>query len=342
VNDFRFTWESKAFTIGVSAGVTIVTADTTSVGMVLSEADSACYMAKDAGRNRVHVYQANDVALAQRRGEMQWVSRINSALAQNRFVLYGQPIVPIEQIYAPESIDQDVSAEIHLEVLIRMLDENGQQIPPGAFIPSAERYHLMPAIDRWVVRTMFEWLRVNAERFSLVNCWTINLSGQSLSDDSLLEFVREELKRSSFSANRICFEITETAAVANLKGATEMISRLKTEGCHFALDDFGSGMSSFAYLKNLPVDFLKIDGNFIRDITRDRVDRAMVEAVNQIGQVMGIQTIAEFVESKAILDALHKIGVDYAQGYAIASPVPLSSISEEFLARFMPSQLEIA
>lgn len=342
VSDFRFTWENKAFTIGVSAGVTIVSADTSSVSIVLSEADTACYMAKDAGRNRVHVYQADDAALAQRRGEMQWVARINSALSQNRFVLYCQPIVPIEQIYAPESIDRDVTAEIHLEILIRMLDEGGQQIPPGAFIPAAERYHLMPAIDRWVVRTMFEWLRANAERFSIVNCWTINLSGQSLSDDSLLEFVRAEIKKSAFSASRICFEITETAAVANLKGATEMIARLKTEGCYFALDDFGSGMSSFAYLKNLPVDFLKIDGNFIRDITRDRVDRAMVEAVNQIGQVMGIQTIAEFVESKAILDALRVIGVDYAQGYAIAPPVPLETLSEEFLSRFLPSRLEIA
>jgi EAL domain-containing protein (putative c-di-GMP-specific phosphodiesterase class I) len=247
---------------------------------------------------------------------MQWVSRIRQALKEDRFKLFQQPIVAVN----PNSRNYTK----HHEVLIRMLDEEGALLAPGQFMGAAEQFGLMDDIDQWVLRKALEWLAVNAD--SSHRRLAINLSGQSLSSPTFLSTVTDVFAASGVDARRVCFEITETAAIANLENATRFIAALKTRGCEFALDDFGSGMSSFAYLKNLPVNYLKIDGSYVRDLVHDQVDRSMVEAVNQIGHAMGMQTIAEFVEDQATLGALAVIGVDYAQGYGIAKPQPLDTL----------------
>lgn len=324
IEGFKFVWEDKPYGLSASIGITALTSLTASVGDAMSEADSACYMAKDTGRNRVHVYQADDAVMAQRHGEMQWVSRIHQAFTDQRLSLVCQPIMSTEDLVG--NFTPDADQEMLFEVLIRMTDENGKRIPPIAFIPAAERYNLMPSIDRWVVRTMLKWLHDHHDQLDQMTFCTINLSGHSLNDQQFLSFVCDQLEKSAVSGEKICFEITETAAVANLSQAIQFIKILKGYGCRFALDDFGSGMSSFAYLKNLPVDFLKIDGNFVRDIANDPVDYAMVEAVNTVGHVMGIKTIAEFVENNEVLSLLHKLGVDYVQGYAIAMPQSLDEL----------------
>jgi len=316
VKDFRFLWEEHSFETGVSIGLITINQDSHTVADVLSAADVACYAAKDKGRNQIHISQPDDKELEQRRGEMQWVSRIRRAIDENRFRLYYQSIVPL---------NPDAGLEIHRELLIRLMDEKGVLVPPMAFIPAAERYNMMPDIDRWVIKNSFRMLSAQCSN----NCdWicAINLSGQSLCDNSFLDFITDEFKRSGIKPDRICFEITETAAVANLVKASHFISVLKDMGCRFALDDFGSGLSSFAYLKNLKVDYLKIDGCFVRDMMNDPIDSALVEAINQIGHIMGIQTIAEFVENSDIQQAVRKLGVDYAQGYGVARPAPLDEI----------------
>ncbi len=317
VKDFRFVWEDHSFEIGVSIGLAALNAATHNIADVLSVADVACYAAKDSGRNRVHVYQPDDSELKQRRGEMRWVSRLRKAIDEDRFVLYYQPIVPVLPA-------EDV--ELHFEVLIRLLDEQGKQVPPMAFIPAAERYNLMPAVDRWVVHNTMRYLRTLPRDQNNWLC-VMNLSGQSLCDDRFLDFVLEELQSAGVGGEHICFEITETAAIANLRRAVHFMTELKAIGCRFALDDFGSGLSSFAYLKNLKVDYLKIDGGFVKDMVDDPIDCAMVEAITQIGHVMGIQTIAEFVENDAIMSALGRLGVDYAQGYWVAEPRPLDELT---------------
>jgi len=316
VKDFRFVWGEHSFESGVSIGLVTITEDSQSVSDALSAADVACYAAKDKGRNQTHMYQPDDRELQQRRGEMQWVSRIRRAIDEDRFRLYYQTIVPLN----PHG-----GRETHRELLIRLLDEEGKLVPPMAFIPAAERYNLMPDIDRWVIRNSFKLL---GPQFSGDCDWicTINLSGQSLCDESFLSFVARQVELSGVNPDRLCFEITETAAVANLAKASRFISVLKEMGCRFALDDFGSGLSSFAYLKNLKVDYLKIDGSFIKDMMTDPIDHALVDAINQIGHVIGIQTIAEFVENTEILEAVRKLGVDYAQGYGVAKPAAFEDI----------------
>lgn len=318
IKDFRFAWQDRFFDIGVSIGLVPITAASGSMTEVLSAADSACYVAKDQGRNRVHIYQPNDDALARRHGEMQWVQRINDGLEGNRFQLYGQHMIPLAS-----------GAPTFCEILVRLHEEDTGLIPPNAFIPAAERYYLMPNIDRWVVARALamigrsRWAESTSDQPMM---YAVNLSGQSLCDDQFLDFVVTHLHDSGIPPARICFEITETAAIANLTRAIDFMSRLKDIGCRFALDDFGSGLSSFGYLKSLPVDYLKIAGNFIQDIVVDPVDYAMVDAINQIGHVMGLTTIAESVESDAILQKLHELGVDYAQGYGISEPVPLAQL----------------
>ena len=322
VQKFRFVWQDKTFNIGVSIGLVAINADTQQMNSVLSAADAACYIAKNKGRNRVHVYQADDVDQAQQHGEMQWVARINQALEDNRFCLYYQPIVPVTQ---PESLEE------HCEVLLRLIDETGNLVSPMAFMPAAERYNLMQAIDRWVICMVFASLgqhggcRSHCDQ-SLAptqEClYAINLSGASINDEQFIDFVCEQFALHQISPKAICFEITETIAITNLGKAADLIRSLKEFGCRFALDDFGSGMSSFAYLKNLPVDYLKIDGSFVTHILEEPIDLAIVEAINQIGHVMGIQTIAEFVENDAILEKIKALGVDYAQGYGIGKPQP--------------------
>jgi diguanylate cyclase (GGDEF)-like protein/PAS domain S-box-containing protein len=315
IGKFRFAWGDRLFEIGASIGLVAITSDSGSLTDVLSAADSACYAAKDRGRNRVHVYRANDTALLQRRGEMRWVGRIHKALEEDNFCLYYQTMLPLNPAAA---------SGVHYELLLRMKDPEDGLTLPSAFLPAAERYSLMPTLDRWVIRRALSWLSRNGSGNDLATC-AINLSGQSLCDDRFLNFVVDELSQAGVRASQLCFEITETAAIANLSRAMRFISTLKGMGCRFALDDFGSGLSSFTYLKNLPVDYLKIDGTFIKDMMSDPIDHAMVESINQIGHVMRIQTIAEWVESEAILLELKKIGVDYAQGYAISPPLPWES-----------------
>jgi len=313
VRDFRFICDEHSFETGVSIGVVAVDGRTHNLVEVQSAADVACYAAKEGGRNRVHLYVPDDHELQQRQGEMRWVSRIHKAMAEDRFLLYCQPILPV---------DERSVLPNHFEILLRIQDEDGQEVPPMAFIPAAERYNLMPMIDGWAVRNVLR--RVQQSGMRLQNSiWTINISGRSLGDEEFLQLISQELEATEFPAQQICFEITETAAIANLRRASRFIKMLKAKGCKFALDDFGSGLSSFGYLKNLEVDYLKIDGSFVRDIVTDKIDRAMVEAINNLGHVMNIRTIAEFVENQQILDVLRSLKVDYAQGYGIARPLPL-------------------
>jgi len=315
VKKFRFAWQDKVFEIGASIGVVPITTDSGNIVDVLSAADSACYVAKDHGRNRIHVYQPQDIALVQRHGEMQWVHRVNQALSEGRFRLFFQKVLSL----SPDE------REHYGEILVRMVDEEGQMVLPMAFIPAAERYQLMPAIDRWVLSATLTALRERKPTLGDVSICAVNLSGQSLCDDHFLASVVDILDASSLNPAQICFEITETAAIANLTRAMRFISVLKGMGCRFALDDFGSGLSSFMHLKHLPVDFLKIDGSFVRSMVKDPVDAAMVEAINRIGHVMGIRTIAEAVENQAILGRLRDLGVNYAQGTIIARPEPFET-----------------
>lgn len=309
VQNYQFFWEGQSFRVGVSIGMVAITDALCDLRKLMKEADAACYMAKDCGRNRIHVYHPDDIEIAQRHGEMQWVSRINEALRENRFCLYAQTIAPLNG-----------DSEKHYELLIRMLDEKGEMIPPGAFLPAAERYNLISEIDYWVIQQAIELLAANPEFLKKINFISINLSGQSLANHTMLNFIISQLDSSGINGEKICFEITETAAISNLNLAVKFISTLKDKGCQFALDDFGSGLSSFAYLKNLPVDYLKIDGMFVKGIVDDPIDRAMVKSINEIGQIMGMKTIAEFVENNEIRDMLREIGVNYAQGYGVAKP----------------------
>jgi diguanylate cyclase (GGDEF)-like protein/PAS domain S-box-containing protein len=313
VQDFRFTCDNKHFTAGVSIGLVPIPQGGDTLAQVLSAADSACYAAKDKGRNRIHVYAASDEELTQRHGQMQWIPRLHQALADGHLRLYFQPIVPVTG---------EVTGGVHGELLLRLVGEDGQIVSPGSFLPAAERYHQVQPLDRWVIRAALAAVRTQAAP-RVVN-YGINLSGQSLGDTAFLDFVLEQLAQSGVPPQWICFEVTETAAIADLKHARHFIKTLKQRGCRFALDDFGSGLSSFSYLKTLPVDYLKIDGAFVRDMVTDPIDCAMVEAIHRVGQIMGIKTIAESVENEAILEKLKAIGVDYAQGYEIAKPHPLS------------------
>ncbi|PWT73744.1 MAG: GGDEF domain-containing protein [Proteobacteria bacterium] len=310
---FRFGWSDRTFTIGVSIGLVPITQAGETLASVFSAADSSCYAAKEKGRNRVHVYEAGDAMLARRDGEMRWMPRIQQALADERFRLYYQPILPV---------GAGSSNGSHGEILIRMLDESGRIVLPGAFLPAAERYGLMLALDRWVVKRTLEVLSANRTGDGDVS-FAINLSGQSLGAADFLDFVTEQLDATRVTPSKLCFEITETSAVSELAHALRLIDTLKGLGCRFALDDFGTGLSSFSYLKTLPVDYLKIDGGFVTGLVGDDIDQAMVEAVHHIGHMMRLKTIAEWVESRAILLKLKQIGVNYGQGYALGQPRPL-------------------
>ena len=316
VADIRFTWEESSFDVRLSIGLVPFGGDSGSPAALLGQADAACNVAKEKGRDRIQIYEPGNMDMARRHGEMQWVSRITKALAEDRFQLYCQPIKPIAAAGIP-----------HGEVLVRMLDEEGKLIPPGDFIPSAERFGLMPAIDRWVIRNAMHTLgeRYRKGEGEQAGVLAINLSGATLGDEALEAFLLGEMAMTAVPHSALCFEITETAAVGNLAEAAHLIRVLKITGCSFALDDFGSGMSSFMYLKQLPVDYLKIDGSFVRNIESDRISLAMVQSIHTVGKAMGIRTIAEYVENDAILRRLEKMGVDYAQGYAVGRPEPLDS-----------------
>jgi diguanylate cyclase (GGDEF)-like protein/PAS domain S-box-containing protein len=310
VRNFKFTWEERTFRLGASIGVVPISADNADVASVLSAADSACQAAKEAGRNRVHSFEENDIDLMRRRREMQWAARINNALEEGRFELFRQTILPL----------QTAESGAHYELLLRMRDEAGKIVAPDQFMTAAERYGITPSIDRWVIENAFRWLVSEADEREKLTMCSINLSGQSLGDDKFLPYVIDQFHRSGLDATKICFEITETAAIASFSQANRFIQALKELGCKFALDDFGTGLSSFGYLKHFPVDYLKIDGSFVKEILHDPIDREMVRSINEIGHLTGKQTIAEFAENQEIINMLQSMGVDYAQGYGVSQP----------------------
>ncbi|NQD37551.1 EAL domain-containing protein [Permianibacter sp. IMCC34836] len=313
VSQFPFSWGDKSFSVSISVGVAPLFGAGQNWATVLGQADAACYHAKDLGGNQVRVYSDDDVQLAQRHTEMQWVSRIVQALQQDRFQLWAQRIAPV----------LPGNGGGHQEILVRMVDVDGSLIPPGMFLPAAERFNLVLMLDRWVVGRTLDWMAQRQKKNQPPIRCAINLSGASINQSLFHQFVADELQRSGVTPSLVCFEVTETAAIANLQSARAFIQQMKQLGCAFALDDFGAGMSSFAYLRNLPVDYLKIDGVFVKDLANNAMDYAMVRAINEVGKVMGMQTIAEFVENDAVLAKLREIGVDYAQGYGIARPAPL-------------------
>ncbi|MFP4130644.1 EAL domain-containing protein [Thiohalospira sp.] len=318
VRVFRFVWDNQSFEVGVSIGLVPIDSDSGGLVGLLAAADAACYVAKDHGRDRIHIYHSEDADLERHHGEMEWAQRLRLALDEDQFCLYHQPFRTLNP-----ALEGDTGFS---EVLLRLRQEGGEIVPPMAFIPAAERYNLMPAIDYWVVDRVIRQLESRSTPFGARERVSVNLSGQSLSEPATLDRLLKRLDASTADPKRLCFEITETAAVANLTAAGDFIGELRQRGCCVALDDFGSGLSSFAYLKHMPVDLLKIDGSFIRDMLADPTDRAFVESINQIGHIMGIRTVAEFVESDALMEALQAMGVDYAQGFAIAHPTPLQGI----------------
>jgi EAL domain-containing protein (putative c-di-GMP-specific phosphodiesterase class I) len=316
VRDFRFLYQDRSFEIGTSIGVVSITGETRSTTELLSAADIACYAAKDAGRNRVHMYTPSDSEVAERRGEMNWVSVIRDALDRGRFYLLCQPIVRLTSGRA--------AAPVCYELLLRMRDPMGNEVLPMAFLPAAERYNLIADIDAWVVAHAMRLLRdcraVPAGQF------LINLSGQSLCVPRFVEFLVAELEASELDCGCFCFEVTEASAISNLRSLGEVFERLRGMGCRFALDDFGSGLSAFSYLKSLRVDYIKIDGGLVRNMVSDEVDAAMVRAINEIAHVLGVETIAEFVETPPIFEALRRLGVDFGQGHWIATPRPVEEL----------------
>jgi len=321
IRDYRFVWGATTLSVGASVGVVQITAETESVANVMSAADIACYAAKDEGRNRVHLYESDGISHPRHR-EMHWVARVTRAAEENRLELYFQPIRPIGS----------AGATAFHELTVRLRDDDGRLVSPGEFIPAAERYNVMSVIDRWVVERATERLKewvareTRGDRRELqLPLLAVNLSGTSLNEQSFIDFVLQQVGDATL-AQALCFEITETAAVTNLSNATFVMRELKARGCKFSLDDFGTGLSSFMYLKTLPVDYLKIDGQFIRHIADDAVDRSMVEAICKVGKALGIETVAECVDSQAVLDELRRIGIDYAQGYFLAKPEPIERL----------------
>jgi len=328
ISEFRFYWEGRNYLIGASIGfVEINQQNVSSVSEILSAADIACYTAKDQGGNRIKVYRKYDYEMTKRYGDMQWVSIINEAIENDSFRLYRQSIFPVKKT-------SKVSERC--EFLLRMLSKDGTLKRPDAFIPAAERYKLMPKIDRWVIENVFIYLskkysQTPTEKSDIAQ-YFINISGMSLSDSSFYEFVREKIAQYKIPSHTICFEVTETAAIEHLSNAVEFINKIRADGCYFALDDFGSGVSSFAYLRTIPVDFIKIDGTFITHMEEQPMDRAIVESINHIGHIAGKQTIAEFVENSETLDQLRDIGVDFVQGFGLEKPVPLYSEEDQAMS----------
>ena len=310
IREYRFAWDERAFRLSASIGVVPITGDSESVATLITAGDSACQAAKEAGRNRIHTYKQNDIDLMRRRREMQWAARINNALEEDRFELYRMTIQPLQM----------EESGAHYELLLRMRDEAGALVSPDLFIAAAERYGLISSIDRWVVEHAFRWLVSEADERERLALCSINLSGASLADNEFLPFVIRQFQRSGLDATKICFEITETAAIASFAQASRFINALKELGCKFALDDFGTGLSSFGYLKHFPVDYLKIDGSFVKEILHDPIDREMVRSINEIGHLTGKKVIAEWAENQEIITMLRGMGVDYAQGYGVSEP----------------------
>ncbi|MFZ5722907.1 MAG: DUF1631 family protein [Pseudomonadota bacterium] len=316
IEEYRFQWQDRSFPLAASAGVVFVTPGLTAEAM-MKAAEAACYAAKEAGRNRVHVFQEGDAGMAQRDDIIRWVARLNQAIEQDRLRLRCQRIEPVD----PAS-----GLQPHYEILLAIEDENGEFIPPGSFMQAAERYNRMHAVDRWVIHNTLEWMHANKGRLDDISGFSINLSGQSLNDERLTTYILQQVTDSEVAREKVTFEVTETAAIANLSDAADFIREMQAIGCKFSLDDFGSGLSSYSYLKNLPVDYVKIDGAFIRDIHHNMSDYMMVRSINEMAHFMGKRTIAEYVENDEILARLREIGIDYAQGYGIEKPKPLDAL----------------
>jgi len=321
IRAFRFSWDGRVFTLGASIGVAAITAASRDVESVLAAADTACYLAKDQGRNQVQVYCETDEVVSSRHGEMDWVSRITQCIEENRFFLHCQRVAPLRGSAADTE---------YLELLLRMRDEQGRTVPPMAFIPAAERYHLMGAIDRWVVEKALRCLgRLDARGLARRQPrFGINLSGMSLNDPGFGDFVLQHFDATGVAPDAVCFEITETAAISNLARAARFIRTFRDLGCRFALDDFGTGLSSFAYLKSLPIDYVKIDGSFVRGSGADRVDHAVVDAIRRLAHAVGAKTIAESVESRETFERVRELGIDFAQGHVIHRPEPYPALAE--------------
>ncbi|MDH4201026.1 MAG: EAL domain-containing protein [Spirochaetia bacterium] len=310
---YEFRWGKKNYKLGVSIGMVPIYASSISIAHIMSMADIACYTAKDLGRNRIQIYVGGEQEYQTRHAEMQLVSQIKKAIQENKFVLYVHDIIPAS----------NNKLKIHREILVRMIGDDEKLIFPTNFIGAAERYNIIQDLDKWIILNTFKTISLRNKLNVDPVVYCINLSGSSINDTSLSIYILECLEKYKLRANQFCFEITENAAIDNFSYAREFMRELKMSGFSFALDDFGSGLSSFNYLKNLPVDFLKIDGNFIRNMDKDSIDFAMVEAIHHIGATLNIKTIAEFVENRDILEMLRQIGVDYVQGYAISEPQAL-------------------
>ena len=311
---YQFTWNQSIFSVGMSIGVVPIDRTTTDIASAMSAADSACYIAKEAGRNRIQIAHLGDRKLQQRQGEMQWVSRLTRALEEKRFELFYQPIIPCAHRH--NTIRQ-------IEIMLRLIDEDGSIIAPAAFMPAAEKYNLSANIDRWVIASTLDWLAANSGDGSLPLTVFINITGQTIGNSEMLRFIINKMDETGVAPESVVFEITESTAITNITSATSFMLTLKGCGFRFSLDDFGSGLYSFTYLKKLPIDFLKIDGTYIRDVLSDPVDYAMVRSINELGQLLGKETIAEFVESLDVAEELRSIGIDYVQGHAYAKPLPL-------------------
>ena len=314
VQEFRFIWDNRIFSLGVSIGMVSWKQNAQTPEQLLSMADAACYMAKEQGRNQIHTYSDQDEKMQRYESELTWVTHINDALEQNKFELFYQHYYPLKK----------VASGHHYELLIRMRDDNGDIVPPASFLPAAERYNLTAQIDRWVIENYFSWLSTQPEHKENLSRCNINLSGNSLADKDLKLFILNAFEKYNVPYSKICFEITESMAIVKMEETLQFINTFHQLGCTFALDDFGSGFSSYAYLKSLPVNFVKIDGSFVKDLLVDNIDMAMVCSIKDVASAMGMETVAEFVESTEIMVELGKIGVDYAQGYGVAKPAPLS------------------
>lgn len=329
IKEYRFSWNDKIFVVGASIGMVEISDENISLVDVITAADSACYQAKEQGRNCIYVASKDDKQLEAKRGEMQWLAKLIEALEKDRFVLYVQPIV---------SLVGNTDSFSHYEVLIRLKDIDGNVILPMAFIPAAERYGIMKRIDRWVIENVFFMCAKLHEEEKQLYRFSINLSGLSLNDKTLASFIENLFNIFPVPYNCICFEVTETAAVGNIGVAVDFINRMRALGCKASLDDFGAGLSSFAYLQNIPVDYLKIDGAFVCDINTNKINRAMVKSINEVGHIMGMKTICEFVENEEVEKVLKDMGVDYAQGFYYSKPEPIESLFKNFSAQLISIQ----
>ncbi|MBL1142014.1 MAG: EAL domain-containing protein [Proteobacteria bacterium] len=317
IDNLQFIWDTKRYSISISCGIAS-NRDTNSAEELFKLASSACSYAKSKGRNCIYSYSCDDVGLLQHNEELSWVNRINEALDENRFQLFFQPIVPTNKN----------NTHYHYEILIRMIDESGGLVMPGDFLPTVEKYNFARRLDRWVISNVFCWLSGNPEHVKNLELCSINLSGNTITDPDITSFILQHFVDYDIPPEKISFEITETAAISNFEVAMEFILSLKKLGCCFALDDFGSGLSSFAYLKKLPVDYLKIDGQFVKDMVDDPIDHEIVKSINSIGHTMNMNIIAEYVENEKIFSSLKLLGVDFAQGYGLGKPTPLEQFEE--------------